>query len=171
MRCRRGSCAGAWLTTERASARPPCGADHEPARPDAELGGLGQRAAAPGPARDAAVCDLLGGHDRVGHGRVAAPPTRPLADRRPSVGHGRRADDEPEVPGAQRQLVDLGARRGAADRAHRVRVADRVGRADDGEHRQVDVGEGDQAVVDDEAALEHPVVLEVHLEELRDGRP
>ena len=35
---------------------------------------------------------------------------------------------------------------------------------------QVDVGERDEPVVDDEAAFEHPVVQEVHLEELRDGR-
>ena len=171
MRCRRGNCAGASLTMLRAArAARRAVLDDQPGRADAELGRLGhrrcRRAGRPARARTrpGRTATMF-----AGSGGAVAAPARPVGDGRPGVAHRGRADDQPEVAGPQGELVDLGARRGAADGAHRVGMADRVGRADDGQDRHVDVGQGDQPVVDDEAALEHPVVQEVHLEELRDA--
>ena len=99
---------------------------------------------------------------RAGRSRAARRrPSRQCAhcgDDRPGRAARGRADDEAEVPGAQRRLVDVGARRGAADRAHGGRRRDLVDLADEGQDRAGDVGERDEPVVDDEAALEHAVV-------------
>ncbi len=83
---------------------------------------------------------------------------RPGGDRRPCRLRGGRADDEAEVAGAKRELVDLGTRRGAGDRAHAGGRRDLVDLADHGQQRPIDVGQGDEAIVDHEAALEHAVV-------------
>ena len=60
----------------------------------------------------------------TGHDLLRAARRRPRASAAQAATAGQvvprrgRADDEPEVPGAQRHLVDLGARRGRRDRPH-----------------------------------------------------
>jgi hypothetical protein len=74
------------------------------------------------------------------------------------------------VPGAQRDLVDLRVRRRASDRPDTFRRRDLVDLADEREHRAIDVGEGHQAVLDDEAAGEHPVVCDELAHEVGERR-
>ena len=94
----------------------------------------------------------------LGQLALAGSPAGPVGDGRPGdLGRGR-ADHEPEVAGAQRELVDVGPRRGAGDRAHPLGGGDLVDLADDGQDRALDVGQRHRPLADHEAALQHPVV-------------
>ncbi len=114
---------------------------------------------------------VVGEHADPGRQLAARPtPARPGGDGGPGrLGRGR-ADDETEVAGAQRELVDVGAGGGADDRPHPGRRSDLVDLADHDQHRTVDVGEGHRAVLDHEAALEHPVVGDELAHEVGDRR-
>ncbi len=100
-------------------------------------------------------------------------PTYPLGHGRPGDLVGGRADDEPEVAGLERELVDVGARGGQADRADSGRGGDLIHRPDHRQDRAVDVGQRQQPVVDHEAALEQTVVVDELLQEIghRRARP
>ncbi len=73
----------------------------------------------------------------------------------------------PKCPARSAELVHVGARRGADDRAYRGGGGDLVDLAHDGQDRALDVGERDEALVDHEAALEHPVVRDELVQEVR----
>src|SRR5581483_6546646 len=68
---------------------------------------------------------------RLGQLALAGTPVGPAGDRRPRDRVRRRADDEAEVPGAERELVDVGPRRSLSNRAHACRRRDLVDGADD----------------------------------------
>ena len=75
------------------------------------------------------------------------------------------------MPGVERQLVDLGARRGVGDRADAGGGGDLV---DGSDHRQDgagDVGERHEPVLDHEPALEHPVVGDELAQEVGERGP
>ncbi len=107
----------------------------------------------------------------VGQRPVAGAVASPGGDRRPGRLDRGRADDEAEVAGRQRALVDLGLGCGAGDGADRVRGRDVVGLADEGEDRAGHVGERHQPVLDHEAAGDHPVVDAELLDDLGQRRP
>ena len=108
---------------------------------------------------------------RVGQLPVSLEPSGPGRNRRPRHRIGLGTDHQPEVSGRQRQLVDLGSRRGAADRADPGRRGDLIDGADDREDRAGDVGERKQALVDHKPSLEHPVVRHELADEVRQRRP
>ena len=62
------------------------------------------------------------------------------------------------MPSVQTQLVDVGPRRGEADRAHAGSRRNLIHAPDHRKHRGLDVGQGQETIIDHEAALEHPVV-------------
>ena len=158
-------------------AHPPRGApgraDHRAGDPGAHRAGQLHAVADPPP--DTGLELLLGivGHlaEPVGPLALAVAPAGPAGHRRPGGAVRLGADDETEVAGLQGQLVDLGAGRGLADRAHPRGRGDLVHRADDRQDRAVDVGQGQQPVIDDEAALEHPVVGDELVHEVGQGGP
>ena len=75
------------------------------------------------------------------------------------------------MPGAQRALVDLRVGGGVDDRAHRGGRGDLVDGADERQHRELDVGERDEPVLDREAAEQHAVVDDELAHEVRERRP
>ena len=162
---------GERLRADRAHAGRGAGGAGENERARFEATPAGEReavAGARGRARSAfsSSLDCLDAADGVGQLSVGVAPARPAGNRRPG-GRGRcRSDDEAEVTGAKRELVDLGARGGADDRPHRGRRGDLVHLADDGEDRALDVGQGDQPLVDHESAIEHSVVGDELLQEV-----
>ena len=112
---------------------------------------------------------LLDVADGVGKLRAGVAPVRPAGDRWPGGRGRRRSDDQAEMARAKRELVDLGARRGAHDRPNRGGRGDLVHLADDGQDRTLDVGQGDQPLVDHETTVEHSVVRDELLQEVREG--
>jgi hypothetical protein len=106
------------------------------------------------------------GRDGLGQLTVAGAPVRPGRDRGPCDRVGVRADDEPEMPGAKRQLVHVRAGGGLADCPHAGWRRDLVDGADDAEDRAGDVGQRHEPVLDHEAAFEHPVVGDELAQEL-----
>jgi hypothetical protein len=101
---------------------------------------------------------LVLGKQRVDGGRtlVAArpglEPADPLDDRGPRRLDRARADDQPEVAGVQRGLVDVGRGSSAGDGSHDGRRCDVVAGADEAQDWAVDVGQGHRLPVDHEAA-------------------
>ena len=102
--------------------------------------------------------------------RALVAPAHPARDGRPGRARRGRADDEPEMPGGQRQLMHVGARRGAAHGARGARRRDLVDLADDRQHGQRHVGKRHEPVVDHEAARQHAVVLDELGDEVRQRR-
>ena len=129
---------------------------------------------------DVVVLVLVRGHravvaDRAQDRRalaLAGEPADPADRGRPGDRERRRADHQPEVAGAQLDLVQLGdAGRGLADAAHRRRPAHRVAVAEEVEDRAGDVGERDGVAVDHEPARRHPVADDDLVDELAQRRP
>ena len=75
------------------------------------------------------------------------------------------------MPGVDRELVHVGARRGLADRAHPGRGRDLVDGADHRQDRAGQIGQAQRPVLDHEPAIEHPVAGHELTDELRERRP
>ena len=74
------------------------------------------------------------------------------------------------MPRPQGELIHIGSRRRLPDRAHAGRGRDLIHGPDNGQDRALDVGEGDQPVLDNKPALEHPVVGDELAQEIGHGR-